>query len=130
MTLLLCDGRFYFWPLGFAHDATYCASKFETQSFSQALILGLVDTNIIVTYIDPCGVKMPMNDAATTAMMEYTSNTMDAPEKVAIIIVDALKREMPQVFIGQLQSFLVLLNGLWPRLVNMGLKNKPCLPNL
>lgn len=116
-----------FGSLGFPHYATYCASKFAIHGFSQALRRELVDTNIGVTYIAPRGVKTPMNDAATTAMMEHTGNTMDPPEKVAAIIVDALKREKQEVFIGQPQSFFAWLNGACPKLVNLGLKKQTML---
>lgn len=116
-----------FGSLGFPHYATYCASKFAIHGFSQALRRELVDTKIGVTYVAPRGVKTPMNDAATTAMMEHTGNTMDAPEKVAAIIVDALIREKQEVFIGQPQSFFAWLNGVCPKLVNMGLKKQTML---
>ena len=113
-----------FGSLGFPHYATYCASKFAIHGFSQSLRRELVDTNIGVTYIAPRAVKTAMNDAATVAMMQSTGNTMDAPEKVAEIIINALKNEKQEVFIGQPQSFFAWLNGFLPAAVNMGLKNQ------
>lgn len=113
-----------FGSLGFPHYATYCASKFAIHGFSQALRRELVDTNIGVTYIAPRGVKTAMNDAASTAMMEATGNAMDTPEVVAEIIVNALKHEKQEVFIGQPQSFFAWLNGVLPKAVNIGLKNQ------
>lgn len=113
-----------FGSLGFPHYATYCASKFAIHGFSQSLRRELVDTNIGVTYIAPRGVKTPMNDAASTAMMEATGNVMDTPEKVAEIIVNALKNEKQEVFIGQPQSFFAWLNGVLPAAVNLGLKKQ------
>ena len=113
-----------FGSLGFPHYATYCASKFAIHGFSQSLRRELVDTNIGVTYIAPRAVDTPMNDAATLAMMESAGIAMDSPEKVAEIIVNALKKEKQEVFIGQPQSFFAWLNGVLPSAVNLGLKNQ------
>jgi short-subunit dehydrogenase len=113
-----------FGSLGFPHYATYCASKFAVHGFSQALRRELVDTNIGVTYVAPRAIETPMNDANATAMNKATGNTMDTPEKVADIIVQSLVQEKQEVFIGQPQSFFAWLNGLAPKLVNMGLKKQ------
>lgn len=111
-----------FGSLGFPHFATYCASKFAVHGFSQALRRELVDTNIAVTYIAPRGVNTPMNDAKTRAMFEASGNQMDDPEKVATKIVNAIEHQKQEVYIGQPESFFAWLNGLFPRLVNLGLK--------
>lgn len=116
-----------FGSLAFPHYATYCASKFAVHGFSQALRRELVDTNIGVTYVAPRAIKTPMNDDKSTAMLAKTGQAIDQPEKVAEIIVDALTREKQEVFIGQPQSFFAWLNGVAPRLVNMGLKKQTAL---
>jgi short-subunit dehydrogenase len=116
-----------FGSLGFPHFATYCATKFAVHGFSQALRRELVNTNIGVTYIAPRGIKTPMNDARTTAMWEKSGNAMDAPEKVAQIILNALEKEKQEVFIGQPQTFFAWLNGVLPKAVNMGLKKQTAL---
>ena len=113
-----------FGSLGFPHYATYCASKFAIHGFSQALRRELVGTGIGVTYIAPRGVKTPMNDAATVAMMEKSGSNLDAPEKVAAIVVKALENEKQEVFIGQPESFFAWLNGVLPKAVNLGLKKQ------
>lgn len=110
--------------LGFPYYATYCASKFAVHGFSQALRRELVDTNIGVTYIAPRGVDTPMNDAITLAMLAKTGGNVDAPEKVAAIVVRALEQEKQEVFIGQPESFFAWLNGVAPKVVNMGLKKQ------
>ncbi len=111
-----------FGSLGFPHFATYCASKFAVHGFSQALRRELVDSNIAVTYIAPRGVNTPMNDAKTRAMLEASGNQMDDPEKVAMQIVNAIEQQKQEVYIGQPERFFAWLNGLFPRLVNLGLK--------
>lgn len=116
-----------FGSLGFPHFATYCASKFAVHGFSQALRRELVDTNIGITYIAPRGIKTQMNKANVISMLEKTGNAMDSPEKVARIIVKSLEKEKQEVYIGQPQSFFAWLNGVSPKLVNIGLKRQASL---
>lgn len=113
-----------FGSIGFPHYATYCASKFAVHGFSQALRRELVETKIGVTYIAPRGVNTSMNDAATLAMLAKTGGNLDEPEKVAAIVVKALENEKQEVFIGQPESFFAWLNGVAPKLVNIGLKKQ------
>jgi short-subunit dehydrogenase len=113
-----------FGSLAFPHYATYCATKFAVHGFSQALRRELVHTNIGVTYVAPRGIDTPMNDAKTAEMFKKTGNVMDSPEKVAGIIVNALENEKEEVFIGGPQSFFAWLNGVCPKLVNLGLKKQ------
>lgn len=116
-----------FGSLGFPHFATYCATKFAVHGFSQALRRELVDSNIGVTYIAPRGIKTPMNNDNTVAMWAKTGNQIDDAETVANIVVDALIAEKQEVFIGQPQTFFAWLNGVAPKLVNIGLKKQTAL---
>lgn len=116
-----------FGSLGFPHYATYCASKFAVHGFSQALRRELVNTNIGVTYIAPRTIETAMNNQNTVDMLKKAGQTMDKPEKVASIIVNSLEKEKQEVFIGQPQSFFAWLNGVAPKLVNIGLKNQTSL---
>lgn len=110
--------------LGFPYYATYCASKFAVHGFSQALRRELVDTDIGVTYVAPRTVSTPMNDANTLAMLAKTGGNLDEPDKVAAIIVSAIEREKQEVYIGQPESFFAWLNGVAPKIVNLGLKKQ------
>ncbi len=114
-----------FGSLGFPHFATYCASKFAVHGFSQALRRELVDNNIGITYIAPRAINTPMMNDNSSEMMKKSGNKLDAPEKVAAIIVKALEQEKQEVFIGQPQTFFAWLNGVAPKLVNIGLKKQP-----
>lgn len=116
-----------FGSLGFPHFATYCASKFAVHGFSQALRRELVNTNIGVSYIAPRGINTPMNDTNTVGMWNKTGNKMDNPDTVANIVVKALESEKQEVFIGQPQTFFAWLNGVSPKIVNMGLKKQTAL---
>lgn len=122
-------GRFVFvgsifGSLGFPHFATYCASKFAVHGFSQALRRELVDTPVGVTYVAPRAIATAMNDDRTNAMWKASGQAIDTPERVAELIVRGIEREQQEIFIGQPQSFFAWLNGLAPRLVNIGLKQQ------
>lgn len=110
--------------IGFPYYATYSASKFAIHGFSQALRRELIDTDIGVTYIAPRGVNTALNDANTLEMLAKTGNKLDDPEKVAAIVVKALEQEKQEVFIGQPESFFAWLNGVAPKIVNIGLRKQ------
>lgn len=113
-----------FGSLGFPHFATYCASKFAIHGFSQALRRELIDSNIGVTYIAPRAIATPMNDDRTNAMWQASGQAIDEPPFVADKIIQALLKDQQELFIGQPQSFFAWLNGVVPRLVNLGLKQQ------
>ena len=110
-----------FGSIGFAHFATYCASKFAMRGFSEALRRELVDSHVGVSYIAPRAAKTALNDELTTQMLKETRTNMDDPEHVAQQIVLAIEREAAEHFIGQPESFFSRLNGMFPRLVDGGL---------
>lgn len=110
-----------FGSLGFPHFATYCASKFAIHGLSQALRRELADYAIGVTYVAPRAIATGMNSDNTTAMWQAAGQAIDSPEVVANQVVHALQAEREELFIGQPQSFFAWLNGVAPRLVNLGL---------
>lgn len=111
-----------FGSLAFPHFSTYCASKFAVHGFSQALRRELLGSNIGITYVAPRGIKTAMNDANTVAMWNKVGNKMDDPLTVAKRIVKGLEREQQEIFIGFSESFFAWLNGLFPRVVSIGMK--------
>lgn len=113
-----------FGSLGFPHFATYCASKFAIHGFSQALRRELIDSKIGVTYIAPRAIATPMNDDRTNAMWQASGQAVDEPQFVADKIIQALLKDQQELFIGQPQSFFAWLNGVAPKLVNLGLKQQ------
>ncbi|OYZ02388.1 MAG: short chain dehydrogenase, partial [Methylophilales bacterium 16-45-7] len=95
--------------------------------FSQALRRELVNTNIGVTYVAPRGIATPMNAPNVDAMWKKSGNAVDQPDKVARLIVKAIAQEQQELFIGQPQSLFAWLNGIFPRVVNLGLKKQTAL---
>lgn len=110
-----------FGSIGFAHFATYCATKFAIRGFSEALRRELMDTQVGVTYISPRATKTSLNNPRTTQMLLETKTNMDEPEYVADQIVQAIEEDRKEYFIGQPESFFARLNGIFPRLVDNGL---------
>lgn len=110
-----------FGSIGFAHFATYCASKFAMRGFSEALRRELADSEIGVSYVSPRAAKTALNDELTTQMLIETQTNMDEPDYVAKQIVLAIEQEAKEYFIGQPESFFARLNGVFPRLVDGGL---------
>lgn len=110
-----------FGSIGFAHYATYCASKFAIRGFSESLRRELVDSNVGVTYVAPRAAKTPLNDDIANRMMAETKTNMDEPEYVAEQIAIAIESCASEYFIGQPESFFARLNGVFPKLVDNGL---------
>ncbi|MDD4928060.1 MAG: SDR family oxidoreductase [Gallionella sp.] len=110
-----------FGSIGFAHFATYCASKFAMRGFSEALRRELADSQVGVSYVSPRAARTALNDELTTQMLIETKTNMDEPDYVAAQIVQAIEQEAKEYFIGQPESFFARLNGMFPRLVDGGL---------
>lgn len=113
-----------FGAIGFAHYATYCASKFAVRGFSESLRRELIDTHVGVTYIAPRATRTDLNNKVTTQMMAATGTNIDSPDVVAQLIVQAIERGCKEYSIGQPESFFARLNGLLPRLVDLGLRKQ------
>lgn len=111
-----------FGSIGFPHYAAYSASKFGLRGFSQALRRELFDQGIRVTYVAPRAIKTPINNAASSQMMQATKTPMDDPVEVAAKIIRAIEKKKNEHYIGQPESLFAWLNGLIPSLVSHGLK--------
>ncbi|MBU3735414.1 MAG: SDR family oxidoreductase [Methylobacterium sp.] len=113
-----------FGSIGFPHHAAYSASKFALRGFSQALRRELADSGVGVTYVSPRAVKTALNDARAQRMMEETGTAMDPPGFVAGKIIGAIEGERSECYIGMPESLFARLNGIFPALIDQGLKEK------
>lgn len=113
-----------FGAIGFPHHATYCASKFALRGFSEALRRELLDSGVGVTYIAPRATRTALNNNATNQMLAATGANMDDPEHVAGLIVKAIVQGRKEYAIGAPESFFARLNGILPRLVDLGLQKQ------
>lgn len=113
-----------FGSIGFPHHAVYSASKFAVRGFSEALRRELDDSGVEVTYIAPRATKTALNDSAAVRMMEANGIAMDDPAVVAQAIVRAIEQGRKECYIGGPESMFARLNGILPRLVDLGLRKK------
>ncbi|MFP5461701.1 MAG: SDR family oxidoreductase [Gammaproteobacteria bacterium] len=113
-----------FGSIGYPGFAAYCASKFAMRGFSEALRRELADTRIKVLYVAPRATRTPMNADAVVEMNRRLKVAMDDPRAVAERIVDAIRREREELYIGWPEKIFVRLNGLLPRVVDQALRKQ------
>ena len=110
-----------FGAIGYPLFAAYSASKFALRGLSEALRRELSDDGVRVTYVSPRATDTAMNGAAVREMQAMTGTRMDAPEKVARAVIDALECGAPERQLGWPERFFVQLNALLPRFVDRAL---------
>ncbi|MFI0473136.1 SDR family oxidoreductase [Halomonas sp. HMF6819] len=110
-----------FGQLGYPGQVTYCATKFALRGFSQALRRELADTRVRVMYIAPRATRTAMNSPQTEALNAALGNAVDAPDAVALAIVDAVEQQREELQIGLPERFFTRLNTLWPSAVDRAL---------
>jgi short-subunit dehydrogenase len=107
--------------IGFAHFAAYSATKFGVRGFSEALRREVADQGIRVTYVAPRAVRTAINSEAVYRMGEATGMKVDAPERVAGAIAEAVKKGRRDVYVGWPEALFVRINAILPRLVDKAL---------
>lgn len=111
-----------FGSINFAHFATYSSSKAGLRALSQALRRELNGTGIGVTYVAPRAVRTPLNSATVNAWAALTGMPMDEPVVIARRIVQAIRTDRKDVYLGFPESLFVRLNGLAPGLIDRALR--------
>lgn len=107
-----------FGSIGFPGYTAYCASKFGLRGFSEALRRELADTPVQVIYVAPRATATAMNPDAVNELNQALGNAMDAPEKVAGQILEAMKKDEKRRFLGWPEKLFVVINGVLPRVVD------------
>lgn len=123
------DGRIVnigsiFGSIGFGCFATYSATKSALRGFSEALRREIDGTGVGVTYIAPRAVRTGFNTEAVYRMAEAVKMNFDSPEDVARIVVEAVRKNRDEVYIGFPESLFVRINALFPRLVDRALRKQ------
>jgi short-subunit dehydrogenase len=113
-----------FGSIAFAWFAAYSTSKFGLRGFSEALRRELADTGVGVTYVAPRAVKTALNSSAVYRMSEEVKMNMDTPEWAAGKIVEAIKKEAKDVYLGFPESMFVRINAILPRFVDNAMKKQ------
>lgn len=110
-----------FGSIAFAHFATYSSSKAGLRGFSQALRRELAGSGVDVTYIAPRAVRTAFNTPKVLEFASITGMAMDAPDKVAARMAEAIARRRRDVYLGFPEALFVRLNALAPALVDRAL---------
>lgn len=113
-----------FGSIGYPGQAVYSATKFALRGFAEALRRELADGPVRVLYAAPRSTRTAMNADAMVQMNRQLQVAMDPPEAVARQIVDALRDEPKELYLGSPEKFFVRLNGLLPRLVDRALRKQ------
>lgn len=104
--------------VGYPSQAVYSASKFGIRGFTEALRRELSGTTVEVHHIAPRATRTPMNAGAMDRLNAQLGNRVDAPERVAETVLDALTTGRSEAVIGWPERLFTRLNGVLPSLVD------------
>jgi len=110
-----------FGSIGFAGYSAYCATKFGLRGFTESLRRELSGTSIKVLYIAPRATKTEMNSEQVAQMNLDLGVNMDSPIVVAQQIIQAIKTNKEETYLGWPEKVFVRLNALIPSLVDKSL---------
>ena len=113
-----------FGSISFAWFATYSSTKFALRGFSEALRRELDGTGVMVSCIAPRAVRTAFNSDSMTQMCDHSKTKMDSPSEVAKDIVNAIKLDTKEKYLGFPEKIFVRINSLFPRLIDKALKKQ------
>jgi short-subunit dehydrogenase len=109
--------------IGFPGYSLYCASKFGLKGFSEALSREVANTDTRVCYLAPRATDTSINSNNVIEMNKALGSKVDSPEMVAQELIYLLEGEKNRRFIGWPEKFFARLNGAFPELVDLSMKN-------
>ncbi|MBT4463020.1 MAG: SDR family NAD(P)-dependent oxidoreductase [Gammaproteobacteria bacterium] len=118
-----------FGSIAFPGFVSYSASKYALRGFSEALRRELCDTNIKVLYIAPRAIKTKFNSGKINIFNDATKSKSDSIHYVSKIIIDSIKNKHKEKYIGYPEKIFVKINSIFPRIVDIFLKNLPKIIN-
>lgn len=110
-----------FGSLSFPYFGIYSATKCAVRGFSEALRREIMNSGVGITYVAPRGTRTSQS-AEFLEMAKKTGMNLDSPEKVARIVVSAIMEDRKEVYIGGPEKLFVLLNKLFPSLIDRALR--------
>jgi len=108
--------------VNYPHFATYSSSKCGLRGLCEGLRRELHQSGIAVTYIAPRAVNTPLNSPLVLRYAALTGMTMDEPEAITAQIVEAIRRDRNDVYLGFPERLFVRLNALFPSLIDRALR--------
>jgi len=116
--------------IGLPGFSAYAAAKFGLRGFAEALRRELGDGPVRVQYLAPRSTRTAFNGAAVEAYNAATGTAMDAPEVVSRALLQLLRDDRAERFIGWPERMAVRLNGLAPTWLDGAFKrHRRCLPD-
>ncbi|WP_085297190.1 SDR family oxidoreductase [Cognaticolwellia mytili] len=109
--------------IGFPGYSLYCASKFGLKGFSEALSREVANTNTRICYLAPRATDTSINSNNVIGMNKALGSKIDSPEMVAKELIYLLEGKKNRRFIGWPEKFFARLNGVFPELVDLSMKN-------
>lgn len=113
-----------FGTLGYPGQAGYCATKFALRGFTQALRRELADTRVHVLHVAPRATRTAMNAPEVEAMNRALGNAMDAPQRVARRVRQAIEAGREETQLGRPERLFARLNAIAPGLVDRALRRQ------
>ena len=110
--------------INYPHFAAYSSSKAGLRGLSDGLRRELAGLGIHVTHIAPRAVRTALNNQNVERFFHLSGMKADDPDKVARLVADAIVRRRTLLEIGFRERFLVRLNSLLPRLIDLGLSGQ------
>ncbi len=111
-----------FGSIAYPGFATYSATKFAIRGFTEALRRELAKTGINVSYIAPRATKTKLNTGPVNDMNKALGVSMDAPELVALEVINILKKGHSTIsYLGWPEKLFVRINSIIPKLVDNAL---------
>ncbi len=113
-----------FASIGHPGFVAYCTSKAGLKCFTEALSRELADTAIRVLYIAPRATSTKLNADSVNALNVALGNKSDSPEYVATEIVESIRNNRAQRYLGWPEKLFVVVNAVLPGLVRKSLVGK------
>lgn len=105
--------------------AVYCASQFALRGFSEALRREIADTQLQIAYLATRTANAESPSSSIDAFNKALGVAIDEPDRVAACVVRMLlSKRMRDHTMGWQESLLLRINSLFPRVVDLVLRNR------
>ena len=113
-----------FASIGHPGFVAYCTSKAGLKCFTEALSRELADTAIRVLYIAPRATSTSLNADSVNGLNRALGNKSDSPEYVASEIVESIRNNRVERYLGWPEKLFVVVNAVLPGVVRKSLVGK------